>query len=163
MAEMEAGNRMGQGRSSAGGSGPPAFTLWREVLVAYLAPALMAGAGGVASGQPDLVVAACTSIAGTSAIVAALVGGRLRRAGARRTWLTSTPRVVPTLVLATVVTALAALIGWFVAGQVPESIIPHHGPWPARLRLDLPLSAALATTIVTWRWRGAMRGRRPAA
>ncbi|MET7304002.1 hypothetical protein [Embleya sp. NPDC005575] len=163
MTKMEADNRMGQGRSSAGDSGPTPFTLWREVLVAYLAPALMAGAGGVVGGQPDLVVAACTSIAGTSAIVAALVGGRLRRVGVRRTWLTSTPRVVPPLVLATAVTALAALVGWFVAGHVPERIIPHHGSWPDRLRLDLPLSAALATTIVTWRWRGAMRDRRPTA
>lgn len=161
MPETETENRMGQGRSSARGSGPPPFTLWREVLVAYLAPALTAGAGGVATGQRDLTIAACTSIAGTSAIVAALVGARLRRRGARRTWLTTTPRLVPTVVLATAVATLAGLVGWFVAGYVPERIIPHHGSWPDRLRLDLPISAALATTIITWRWRGASKQRRP--
>lgn len=34
----------------------------------------MAGAGGVAGGQAELTVAACTSIAGTSAVVALLIG-----------------------------------------------------------------------------------------
>lgn len=57
------------------------FILWREVLVAYLAPALMAGAGGVASGQSGLTMAAFTSIAGTSAVVALLIGSWLLRRG----------------------------------------------------------------------------------
>ncbi|MGC0419531.1 hypothetical protein [Embleya sp. AB8] len=157
MSETETEPRMRQGRSSARGSGPPPFTLWREVLVAYLAPALMAGAGGVIGGQQDLTIAACTSIAGTSALVATLVGSRLQRRAGRRSWLTSWPRIVPTLVLAIGVTAFAALVGWFVGGHVPEAIIPHSGPWPGRLRLDLPISAALATTIITWRWRGSLR------
>lgn len=154
---------MRQGRSTGRGAGPPPFTLWREVLVAYLAPALMAGAGGVATGQQELTIAACTSIAGTSAIVAALVGSWLQRRGPGRSWLTSTPRVIPIVVLAAAITALAACVGWFVGGHVPERIIPHHGNWPDRLRLDLPLSAALATTIITWRWRGARRHHSPTA
>ncbi|MEV6976953.1 hypothetical protein [Kitasatospora sp. NPDC093806] len=42
-------------------------------------PAVMAGAGGLATHQPELLIAAGTTIAGTSAVVAALVGSRLRR------------------------------------------------------------------------------------
>ncbi|WP_372025607.1 hypothetical protein ACBG85_27840 [Rhodococcus sp. NyZ502] len=70
------------------------FTLWREVLVAYLAPALMAGAGGVASGQSGLTMAAFTSIAGTSAVVALLIGSWLQRRGRSRPWTTALPRVM---------------------------------------------------------------------
>ncbi|MEV6976954.1 hypothetical protein [Kitasatospora sp. NPDC093806] len=35
-------------------------------------------------------------------------------------------------------------------------------PWPGRLRFDLPLSAAIAATMITWRWRGTRPRRHPA-
>ncbi|MFD3327391.1 hypothetical protein [Streptomyces sp. NPDC058701] len=72
----------------------PRFVLWREVLVAYAAPALSAGVGGLVSGRDDLAVAALTSIAGTSALVAALTGARLRRTGARPRRSASVPKPV---------------------------------------------------------------------
>ncbi|MCZ4098462.1 hypothetical protein C8250_041195 [Streptomyces sp. So13.3] len=143
-----------------GGSGPPRFTLWREVLVAYLAPALMAGAGGVASAQPDLTIAACTSIAGTSAVVATLIGSWLQRRRARGGWLTAAPRIVPTLALAIGAAVVGALVAWLVTGWTPGGTTELHGSWPDRLRLDLPLSSALAAGIITWRWRGAHTIRR---
>ncbi|MFD5511982.1 hypothetical protein ACFWIB_30030 [Streptomyces sp. NPDC127051] len=129
------------------------FTLWREVLTAYAAPALMAGTAGVVTGQQDLAVAACTSIAGTSAVVAFLVGSWLRHGGQPRRWTTTTPRVALTAALVITAAGAAALLGWFTAQWLPaHSPIPAT-PWLERLRIDLPVSAALATTIVTLRWR----------
>ncbi|WUO86314.1 hypothetical protein OG386_04470 [Streptomyces sp. NBC_00273] len=132
---------------------PRPFTLWREVLTAYAAPALTAGAAGVVTGQRELAVAACTSIAGTSAVVAFLVGTWLRHGGRPRRWTLTAPRGVLTAVLVITAVAAAALLGWSTARWLPA-----HTPFPAtgwleRLRVDLPVSAALATTIVTLRWR----------
>ncbi|MFF4497220.1 hypothetical protein [Streptomyces sp. NPDC001546] len=137
------------------------FTLWREVLTAYAAPALTAGAAGFATGQSGLVLAAFTSIAGTSAVVAYLLGAWLRHGGRPRRWTTALPRPVLTGLLAAGTTASAALLGWFAAGWLPAHTAVPTAEWLDRLRLDLPVSAALATTIVTLRWRAAI-GRRHA-
>ncbi|MFF4098634.1 hypothetical protein [Streptomyces sp. NPDC001903] len=127
--------------------------MWREVLTAYGAPAVMAGTAGVVTGQQDLAVAACTSIAGTSAVVALLVGTWLRHGGHPRRWTTTMPRVALTAALVITAAGTAALLGWFTAQWLPaHSPIPAT-PWLERLRIDLPVSAALATTIVTLRWR----------
>lgn len=131
------------------------FTLWREVLTAYAAPALTAGTAGVVTGQRDLAVAACTSIAGTSAVVAFLVGAWLRRGGRPRPWATAMPRIALTVALVIAAAGTAALLGWCAAHWLPAHAPVPAGPWLERLRIDLPVSAALATTIVTLRWRGA--------
>ncbi|MFE9792767.1 hypothetical protein ACFYRL_13655 [Streptomyces goshikiensis] len=130
------------------------FILWREVLTAYAAPALMAGTAGVVTGQRDLAVAACTSIAGTSAVVAFLAGAWLRHGGQPRRWTTTTPRLVLTAALVIAAVGAAALLGWFTAQWLPDHTPIPAAPWLERLRIDLPVSAALATTIVTLRWRG---------
>ncbi|MCC0093424.1 hypothetical protein K7B10_01145 [Streptomyces flavotricini] len=144
-------DRTSRNRAASRRSRP--FTLWREVLTAYAAPALMAGTAGVVTGQQDLALAACTSIAGTSAVVAFLVGTWLRHGGQPRRWTTTTPRVALTAVLVITSAGAAALLGWFTAQWLPaHSPIPAT-PWLERLRIDLPVSAALATTIVTLRWR----------
>ncbi|MET9602228.1 hypothetical protein [Streptomyces sp. NPDC006459] len=129
------------------------FTLWREVLTAYAAPALTAGAAGTATGQQDLALAACTSIAGTSAVVAFLVGAWLRHGGRPRRWTVTAPRGVLTLVLLITTVGAAALLGWFTAQWLPAHTPIPTAPWLERLRVDLPVSAALATTIITLRWR----------
>lgn len=136
---------------------PPRFTLWREVLVAYAAPALTAGAGGLVSGQQDLAVAALTSIAGTSALVAALTGARLQHSGIRPRWAASLPKAVLAAgagLVAAAVAAGAAHLALKGLAVWPAPLLSGT-PWPGRLPLDLPLSAALAATITTWRWRGA--------
>ncbi|GGS22054.1 hypothetical protein Snoj_23120 [Streptomyces nojiriensis] len=130
------------------------FTLWREVLTSYAAPALTAGAAGVLTGQRDLAVAACTSIAGTSAVVAFLVGTWLRHGGRPRRWTLTTPRGVLAAVLVVIAAVAAALLGWFAAQWLPAHTPVPATPWLERLRVDLPVSAALAATIVTLRWRG---------
>ncbi|MFJ6795052.1 hypothetical protein [Streptomyces sp. NPDC091268] len=103
-----------------------------------------------------MALAACTSIAGTSAAVAFLVGKWLRRGGRPRRWTTATPPVVLTavlVVLAVIATGAAALLGSLAAHWLPAHTSIPATPWPARLHIDLPVSAALATTIVTLRWR----------
>ncbi|MFJ6785514.1 hypothetical protein [Streptomyces yangpuensis] len=144
-------DRTGRSRAT-----PRPFALWREVLTAYAAPALTAGAAGIATGQRDLAVAAVTSIAGTSAVVAFLLGAWLRNGGHPRRWTTRLPRAAVTVVLTLAATGAAAVLGWFAAQWLPA-----HTPVPAtprleRLRIDLPVSAALAATIVTLRWRSTL-------
>ncbi|MFI8449139.1 hypothetical protein [Streptomyces erythrochromogenes] len=132
---------------------PRPFALWREVLTAYAAPALTAGAAAVATGQRDLALAAVTSIAGTSAAVAFLVGAWLRNGGRPRRWTTDLPKLVVAVVLVVAATAAAALLGWCAARWLPGHTLAPVGVRPERLRIDLPLSAALATAVVTLRWR----------
>ncbi|MEW2585262.1 hypothetical protein [Streptomyces virginiae] len=152
-------------RNRAAGSGrsrpaPRPFVLWREVLTAYTAPALTAGAAGVATGQRDLAVAALTSIAGTSAVVALVVGAWLRHGGRPRRWTTTLPKAAVTAVLVLAVTGAAALLGWFAAQWLPAHTLLPATARLERLRIDLPLSAALATTVVTLRWRSTVAARR---
>ncbi|MGV9266201.1 hypothetical protein ACWDRR_16235 [Kitasatospora sp. NPDC003701] len=149
-------NRAGRGRAA---SRP--FILWREVLTAYAAPALMAGTAGIVTGQRDLTVAACTSIAGTSAVVAFLVGAWLRHGGQPRRWTTAVPRVALTALLLVIAVGAAAGLGWFAAQWLPAHTPIPTRPWLDRLRIDLPVSAALATTIVTLRWRSTTTASRP--
>ncbi|MFJ9950763.1 hypothetical protein [Kitasatospora sp. NPDC091207] len=149
----------GRGGRSRAASRP--FVLWREVLTAYAAPALMAGTAGVVTGQRELAVAACTSIAGTSAVVAFLVGAWLRRGGRPRRWTVAVPRVVLTVVLVVATAGTAALLGWFAAQWLPAHTAVPGSPWLDRLRIDLPVSAVLATTIVSLRWRSTTGTSRP--
>ncbi|MFI7353776.1 hypothetical protein ACIBTP_07485 [Streptomyces avidinii] len=149
-------DRAGRDRAASRPSRPSRpFTLWREVLTAYAAPALTAGAAGLVTGQQDLAVAACTSIAGTSAVVAFLVGTWLRHGGRPRRWTVTAPRGVLTAALVIAAVGTAALLGWFTAQWIPAHTPVPAAPWLERLRMDLPVSAALATTIVTLRWRSA--------
>jgi len=129
------------------------FTLWREVLVAYLAPALMAGAGGVASGQAGLTLAAFTSIAGTSAVVALLIGSWLQRRAGSRPWTTALPRILVAAILAVGAAVIAGLVGWLASHWLPDHTSVVDTAWLARLQFDLPISAAVAAVIVSWRWR----------
>ncbi|MDI2129902.1 hypothetical protein [Yinghuangia seranimata] len=135
----------------------PPFILWREVAIAYLAPALSAGAAGLATGQSGLAVAAVTSIAGTSAVVAALVGRWLHRRGRPRRWTLSLPTPVLAVCLAVLTTGLAGGLGWFAGAWLPAHTAVPDADGITRLRIDLPLSAALATVIITCRWRATLR------
>ncbi|MFD0266427.1 hypothetical protein ACFVGY_07510 [Streptomyces sp. NPDC127106] len=141
--------------TSAPGPATRSFTLWKEVAVAYVAPAITAGLGGVLSGQPELTRAAPTSIGATSALVACVVGAWLHRHGRPRQWTTSAPRLALTLGLAGAAAAVAAVGGWCASDWLPSHTPVPDARWLERLRIDLPLSAALAAAIVTWRWHGA--------
>ncbi|MFJ4010654.1 hypothetical protein [Streptomyces sp. NPDC090026] len=130
------------------------FALRKEVAVAYLAPALTAGLGGLLTGRPELTTAAVTSIGATSALVACAVGAWLHRGGRPRRWTRSAPRLALALGLAAAAAATGGLAGWFASAWLPSHTpVPASG-WLRRLPIDLPLSAALAAAVVTWRWRG---------
>ncbi|WP_406209110.1 hypothetical protein OH807_38125 [Kitasatospora sp. NBC_01560] len=137
---------------------PPPFILWREVLVAYLMPAVMAGIGGAVTQQPELAIAAATSIAGTSAVVAALLGARLRRRP-DRSWTLRPPRALLAVGFGLGAAALALLIGRSGAHWLPQVPALADSRWPGRLPIDLPVSAAIAATMITWRWRGSRSNR----
>lgn len=135
--------------------GKARFTLWREVVVAYAAPALIAGVGGLISGQANLLVSAVTSIGISSAVVAALIGTWLQRRD--HAWLTSRPRPVAIAGVAIAAALLGGLAGWLVNVGASAWLGAHQWPWPADLGVDLPVSAAIAATIITWRWRATQR------
>lgn len=132
---------------------PPSFVLWREVLAAYAMPAASAGIAGALTRQPELVTAAFTTIGGTSALVAALVGAVLRRRRARAE-AGRAARALGALGRALVAAAVALAVGLAAARWLPFPGALADGPWPGRLPIDLPVSSALATFIVTWRWSG---------
>ncbi|MEU9130467.1 hypothetical protein AB0D08_20610 [Kitasatospora sp. NPDC048540] len=138
---------------------PPRFRLRREVLVGYAAPALSAGAGGLISGQPGLTLAAWTSIAGTSALSTALTGGWLSRRAPGRRWARTVPRPLLAAGSALVAGAVAALAAQLATGPFDVWTTAHLAPWAGRLQLDLPIAAAPAAAIVSWRWRSAERTR----
>ncbi|GHB81506.1 hypothetical protein GCM10010347_60370 [Streptomyces cirratus] len=144
---------------SAPGSATRPFVLRNEVAAAYLAPALTAGLGGVLTGQPELTMAAITSIGATSALVACVVGAWLHRRGRPRRWTTSASRPALALGLAVAAAAVAGLLGWFASEWLPSHTPVPDAGWLERLRIDLPLSAALAAAIVTCRWHGAISRR----
>ena len=128
------------------------FILWREVAVAYLAPALIAGLAGLLSGQANLLISAGTSIGISSAIVAALIGTWLQRRGRHHAWLTSRPRLVPVASIAVGAALTGGGAGWLINTGAAAWLGAHPWPWPDGLGIDLPVSAAIAATIVTWRW-----------
>jgi len=137
--------------------GSTRFTLWREVVAAYVAPTVIAGIGGLVSGQASLLVAAFTSIGISSAVVAALIGTWLQRRGLRHTWLRSGSRIVAIATVAVGATLLGGLVGWLVNIGASAWLGAHQWPWPDGLGINLPISAAIAAVIITWRWRGAPR------
>ncbi|MEV6558353.1 hypothetical protein AB0M22_21760 [Nocardia sp. NPDC051756] len=127
---------------------PPRFVLWQEVLFAYLAPAVCAGAGGLVTGRADLLLAAVTSIAGTSALVALLLGMWLRYGGIR---------IHRVRRASSVFRATAFGLGAAAGAAVVAQILTTTTSLPDRIQLDFPVAAALAATITTWRWCAVQR------
>lgn len=140
-------------------SGKARFTLWREVAISYVAPALIAGVGGLVSGRASLLVSAFTSIGISSAVVAALTGSWLQWRGLRHRWLKSGPWLVTIARIAITAAMLGGLVGWLVNLGASLWFGAHQWPWPADLGINLPISATIAATIVTWRWRDAQQTR----
>ncbi|WP_371501987.1 hypothetical protein OG871_33625 [Kitasatospora sp. NBC_00374] len=146
------GKRRG-GPTDRAGTAPKRFALGREVLVAYAAPALSAGAGGLITGQTGLAIAAGTSIAGGSALAAALTGGWLQRGRTRRRWPARAPKALLAGGAALAAAAVAALAAHLTTTGLDGRTGVHLTPVLDRLPMDLPVSAALAAAIVSWRWR----------
>jgi MFS family permease len=137
--------------------GTARFMLWREVVVAYVAPTLIAGVAGLVSGQASLLVSAFTSIGISSAVVATLLGAWLQRRGLNHAWLRTRPLLVAIARVATGAVLLGGLAGWLVNLGASAWLGAHQWPWPDNLGVNLPVSAAIAATMITWRWRGAQQ------
>ena len=139
-----------------------AVVVRHEVLLAYFAPAAIAGMAALITGQGELGIAAPTSIAGTSALAAALLASWLRGHGATNQRIASTTRrrLVATCTIAAITVGLVTAA--IVAGLLPSAIGFRRAPWLARMWLDLPLSAGISAAIVSWRWRSALDRRRGA-
>ncbi|MFE2140730.1 hypothetical protein ACFXA3_03060 [Streptomyces sp. NPDC059456] len=145
-------------KKDPGASGaPPPFVLWRDVLTAYAMPAVMAGLGGAVTRQPQLVVAALTTIGGTSALVTAALGAALRRRPVR----TRIPRGLAAVATGLAATGLGLVAGLAAARWLPQVPGLADSPWPRRLPLDLSVSSAIAATVTTWRGRAGRPARAP--
>ena len=125
--------------------------------MSYVAPTLIAGVGGLLSGRANLLVSAFTSIGISSAVVAALTGSWLQRQGLRHPWLKSGPRLLAIARVAITAAILGGLVGWLVNLGASLWFGAHPWPWPDDLGINLPISATIATTIITWRWRSAQQ------
>ncbi|MFF4578802.1 hypothetical protein [Streptomyces sp. NPDC001389] len=135
------------------GAPPPSPALWREVLAAYAMPAVTAGAGGAVTGQPALAMAAFTTIGGTSALVAAALGAGLRRRPVR-TRPVRARRALTATAAGLAAAALGLTAGLAAARWLPQVPGLADSPWPRRLPVDMPVSAAVAAALTTWRLLG---------
>ncbi|WP_339203145.1 hypothetical protein MHH56_18855 [Paenibacillus sp. FSL K6-3182] len=129
------------------------FVLWREVLMAYVSPAVMAGIGGLITGDKSLQIAALTTIGGTSALIAWLLGLWLRKRGRSKRWVVGPPRLLVVVMFAIICASLGFYAAW-VTNKVPDTVrLSDYSIWFDRIWIDFPLSGTIASTIITWRWR----------
>ncbi|EPY03678.1 hypothetical protein PAALTS15_28031 [Paenibacillus alvei TS-15] len=130
--------------------------LWRDIIIAYAAPALMAGIGGVVIGDPILFIAAFTSIGGTSAVTAWIIGRWLHDWGLYAQWLNRSPL----LVIGTIFAILGLAIGLLTACVVTELsryAFSQELAWMDRVWVDFPLSVSIASTTTACRWYRSVR------
>lgn len=141
----------------AAGSKTKTFVLWREVVMAYVSPAIMAGIGGLVTADKGLQIAALTTIGGTSALIALMLGLWLRIRGGRKRWIVGAPHFVVVGLFA-LMGAMFGLSAAWVTSDLMGIIIPIDNlAWVDRVWIDFPLSGVIASTIVTWRWRLAVQ------
>lgn len=131
---------------------PHSFVLWREMLVAYAAPAAMAGIGGLLSGDKSLFIAALTSIGGTSAFTAWIIGYWLQKRGVHLRWLYKSNLVIVATAFALFgsLTGIVAVVVTF--GVLGLAYTPEQLSWLNRVWFDIPLSMTIACTSITCRW-----------
>ena len=140
---------------ASAGSEEKGFVLWREVLMAYVSPAVMAGIGGLITGDRSLQIAALTTIGGTSALIAWLLGLWLRKRGRSKRWVVGPPRLLVVIMFAIICASLGFFAAW-VTNRVPDMVgLSDYSLWFDRVWIDFPLSGTIASTIMTWRWRRA--------
>ncbi|OMD86566.1 MULTISPECIES: hypothetical protein [Paenibacillus] len=135
------------------GSKKKTFVLWREVVMAYAAPAIMAGIGGLVTVDSGLQIAALTTIGGASALMALMIGLLLRSRVGHLRWVIGAPHLVVVGVFAMAGSTFGLYAAWVTSVFVEFMIPSNHLAWVNRVWIDFPLSGFIASTIVTWRWR----------
>ncbi|WP_371318194.1 hypothetical protein [Paenibacillus elgii] len=154
MNRMEsADKRGGAPYIASAGSRAKSFVLWREVAMAYISPAVMAGIGGLVTADKGLQIAALTTIGGASALIAWMLGLWLRSAGGKNRWIAGGNRLIVTGTFTLGGIAFGLLAAWATAYLF--GILRPFDPaaWVDRVWLDFPMSGAIASTIMIWRWR----------
>ncbi|ADM68678.1 hypothetical protein GMA19_00832 [Paenibacillus polymyxa E681] len=135
-------------------SGTKTFVLWREVVMAYASPAIMAGIGGLVTADKGLQIGALTTIGGASAFLALMLGLWLRGRGVHnRRWIIGAPHLVVVGMFALMGATFGLFAAWATSGLLEIMIPSNHLAWVSRVWIDFPLSGSIASTIVTWRWR----------
>ncbi|OPA80653.1 hypothetical protein BVG16_07555 [Paenibacillus selenitireducens] len=138
-------------------SGTKTFVLLREVLMAYVSPAVMAGIGGLVTADKILQFRALTTIGGTSALFALLIGLWLRAKGKQKYWLVRSPQWV-VIGLFALGGSMLGLLSAFVTTSIFEiAKLTDFLAWSGHIWIDFPLSATIASTIISWRWRASIK------
>lgn len=143
-----------ESRSSRKAARP--FILWQEVMTSYASPAIMASIGAWMTKDSDLQTAALTTIGGTSALIAWLLGSWLRKRGAGKRWIIRTNRLVLVLLFAVFGVGTGLLGAMLTTGLLEYIPSFDHRAWFDRVWFDFPISATIASTIMIWRWRGTL-------
>jgi hypothetical protein len=129
------------------------FVLWRELIPAYLSPAIMASIGGIITADKVLQLRALTTIGGASLLMALWIGLWLRKRGSRTRWVVKTPRVIVVGCFALAGAMLGLMASWGISNVLHIVNPSLSWTWLDHIGFDFPLSGALACTIMTWRWR----------
>ncbi|MCU6707916.1 hypothetical protein M6D81_04250 [Paenibacillus sp. J5C_2022] len=137
------------------GSKEKGFVLWREVLMAYVSPAVMAGIGGLITGDRSLQFAALTTIGGTSALIAWLLGLWLRKRGRSKRWVVRPPRLLVVVMFVIICASLGFYAAWVTNNVLDMIGFSDYSLWFDRVWIEFPLSATIASMSTTWRWRKA--------
>ncbi|MGN7764404.1 hypothetical protein [Paenibacillus sp. 22594] len=135
------------------GSRKKTFVLWREVVMAYAAPAIMAGIGGLVTADRGLQIGALTTIGGASALMALMIGLLLRSRVGHMRWVIGAPHLVVVGGIALAGSLCGLCAAWITSDLLEIRIPGNHLAWADRVWTDFPLSGFIASTIVTWRWR----------
>ncbi|WP_305953435.1 hypothetical protein [Paenibacillus sp. P32E] len=135
------------------GSRKKTFVLWREVVMAYAAPAIMAGIGGLVTADRGLQIGALTTIGGASALMALIIGLLLRSRVGHMRWVIGAPHLVVVGGFALAGSLCGLCAAWITSDLLEIRIPGNHLAWVDRVWTDFPLSGFIASTIVTWRWR----------
>ncbi|GIO09176.1 hypothetical protein J31TS6_52040 [Brevibacillus reuszeri] len=129
------------------------FVLGREVLMAYISPAIMAGIGGLITADRNLQIGALTTIGGTSALVALLLGLWLKSRGENYRWIIQTPHLAVVGLFAVAGGVVGLIAAWTTTSLANQFYPNHHFSLLSRVWTDFPLSATIASTLIAWRWR----------
>ncbi|OME64149.1 hypothetical protein BSK65_29790, partial [Paenibacillus odorifer] len=117
----------------AAGPKKKTFVLWREVVMAYTAPAIMAGIGGLVTADRGLQIAALTTIGGASALMALMIGLLLRSRVGHLGWVIGAPHLVVVGVFALAGSSFGLFAAWATSGLLEIMIPSNDLAWVGRV------------------------------
>ncbi|MBH0345704.1 hypothetical protein [Bacillus pacificus] len=134
---------------NTGGTNTKSLVLWREILMAYIIPSVMAGIGALVVADNTLLLRACTTIGGFSAFVAWLIVMLLQRKNGsdRRGIRKQIFRIVLTGLLVGILITLM-IYGLLVVFNLDNKFILLNYIW-----IDFPISAVITSANLAFRWQ----------